>query len=76
MENIKIPLNCQFNLELDCFFEYEPEVPSDKINPPEPATVELLHVYLGDSVLKYNLHLTHEQWTDIEQHILELKAWE
>jgi hypothetical protein len=71
MENMKVPLEGFLNLELDCFYEYEPEVQGDDINPPEQAIVELACVYLGDGQLKLDLHLTTKQWQEIEQYIYE-----
>lgn len=68
-EVITIPLDDFLGLELECFYDYEPAVPEDDINPPEQAVVELQEVYLGDAVLKYDFHLNHKQWVRLEQEI-------
>jgi hypothetical protein len=71
MENMKIPLGGLLDLELDCFYEYEPEVPASLLNPREEVCVALSSVYLGDAPLKYDFHLTSKQWKEIEQYIYE-----
>ena len=76
MDSIKYPLEGHLGLVLDCFYTYEPEVPESALSPQENASVELDCVYLGDGQLKWDLHLTHQQWLDIEQWILEQRAWD
>lgn len=71
MHKITIPLDDFLDLELECHYYYEPPVPEDDINPPEQAVVELQEVYLGDAVLKYDLHLTDKQWSKLEQEIYD-----
>lgn len=76
MESIKYPLEGHLDLVLDCFYKYEKEIPESNLNPREEASVELDRVYLGLSQLEVNLHLTPQQWRDIEQWILEQRAWD
>ena len=70
-EVMTIPLDDFLGLELECFYDYEPPVPEDDINPEELAVVELQEVWLGDAVLKYDFHLTDKQWSRLEQEIYD-----
>lgn len=74
MDSMKYELEGHLNLVLECFYNYEPEVPEDDINPREEASVTLERVYLGEAPLELYSHLTPEQWMDIEQYILECTA--
>ena len=76
MDSIKYPLEGHLGLVLECFYTYTAEVPETLLNPRENASVELDCVYLGDATLKYDFHLTPEQWKDIEQYILEQRESE
>lgn len=70
-EVMTIPLDDFLGLDLECFYDYEPPVPADDINPPEQAVVTLQEVYMGDAILKYDFHLTHRQWVRLEQEIYD-----
>lgn len=75
IECIYYPLEGHLNLVLQCFYTYEEEVPESIINPKEEACVELERVYLGKDKLICGLHLTSDQWLEIEQWIFEQRAW-
>lgn len=70
-DQMTIPLDDFLDLELECRYYYEPPIPSDDVNPPEQALVRLQEVYLGDAILKYDFHLTHDQWIRLEQEIYD-----
>jgi hypothetical protein len=48
-------------------------VPEDDINPPEPATVQIERVKLGNGTLELMRHLSSRQWQEIEQRIYDEK---
>ena len=76
MDSIKFPLEGYLGLVLECFYTYTAEVPESGLNPRENASVELDCVYLGDAQLKYDFHLMHGQWLEIENWILEQRESE
>jgi hypothetical protein len=76
METITILLGGFLDLELECFYTYEPAVPEDDINPPELAVVELEKVYLHNAPLELYTHLSSKQWREIEQRIYDKRESE
>jgi hypothetical protein len=76
MDTITIPLEGFLGLELECFYYYEPAVQGDEINPPEPATLQLEQVKLGNGTLEFLRHLSSRQWQEIEQRIYDERGSE
>jgi hypothetical protein len=71
MELMLIELEDFLGLELQCYYNYEPAVPEDGINPPEQAVVQLEKVYLGVAKVEIDNHLSIEQWKRLEQEIYD-----
>lgn len=71
IHTMTIPLEDFLGLELECFYDFEPTVPVDEINPPEQAVVSLERVYLGIAQLEIGIHLSVDQWKRLKQEIYD-----
>jgi len=71
MHLMLIELEDFLGLELQCYYNYEPAVPEDGVNPPEQAVVTLEMVYLGVAKVEIDIHLSIDQWKRLEQEIYD-----
>jgi hypothetical protein len=71
MKLMLIDLEDFLGLELQCYYNYEPTIPEDDINPPEQAVVQLEKVYLGVAKVEIGNHLSIDQWKRLEQEIYD-----